>query len=100
MTGNWRDRAGTTFAAVEAPRVWTEGNALEVELAVPQSVRAQLATMGHKVVAVPTVAGVIRQKFQTSALYARGAGALWSETRTNTDRALFQSSWLTDSVSF
>jgi hypothetical protein len=59
---------GTTFAAVEAPRVWTEGNALEVELAVPQSVRAQLAAMGHKVVAVPTVAGVIRQKFQTSAL--------------------------------
>jgi hypothetical protein len=59
MTGNWRDRAGTTF----------------VELAVPQSVRAQLATMGHKVVAVPTVAGVIRQKFQTSALSMREAPA-------------------------
>ena len=27
--------------AVEAPRVWTEGNALEVELAVPDSVRAK-----------------------------------------------------------
>jgi gamma-glutamyltranspeptidase / glutathione hydrolase len=57
MTGNWRDRTGATFVAVEAPRVWTEGNALEVELAVPQSVRTQLATMGHEVVAVPTVAG-------------------------------------------
>ncbi|SDT30481.1 gamma-glutamyltransferase [Bradyrhizobium canariense] len=43
--------------AVEAPRVWTEGNALEVEQAVPQSVRKDLAAMGHHVVAVPTVAG-------------------------------------------
>jgi gamma-glutamyltranspeptidase/glutathione hydrolase len=43
--------------AVEAPRVWTEGNALEVELAVPDSVRTKLAAMGHKVLAVPTVAG-------------------------------------------
>jgi gamma-glutamyltranspeptidase/glutathione hydrolase len=43
--------------AVEAPRVWTEGNALEVELAVPVSVRATLTAMGHDVVAVPTVAG-------------------------------------------
>ncbi len=43
--------------AVEAPRIWTEGNALELELAVPNGVRAQLASMGHKLVAVPTVAG-------------------------------------------
>jgi gamma-glutamyltranspeptidase/glutathione hydrolase len=43
--------------AVEAPRVWTEGNALEVEQAVPDSVRAKLTSMGHKVQAVPTVAG-------------------------------------------
>jgi gamma-glutamyltranspeptidase/glutathione hydrolase len=43
--------------AVEAPRVWTEGNALEVEQAVPGDVRAKLASMGHKVQAVPTVAG-------------------------------------------
>jgi gamma-glutamyltranspeptidase/glutathione hydrolase len=42
---------------VEAPRVWTEGNALEVEQAVPESVRADLASMGHNVVAMPTVAG-------------------------------------------
>jgi hypothetical protein len=34
------------------------------------------------------------------ALNARGAGAFWLETRNNTDRALFQSSWLTDSVPF
>jgi gamma-glutamyltranspeptidase/glutathione hydrolase len=43
--------------AVEAPRVWTEGNALEVELAVPDRVRAALTSLGHKVLAVPTVAG-------------------------------------------
>ncbi|MGY3441454.1 MULTISPECIES: gamma-glutamyltransferase [unclassified Bradyrhizobium] len=43
--------------AVEAPRVWTEGNALEVEQAVPESIRAALAAKGHKVQVVPTVAG-------------------------------------------
>jgi len=43
--------------AVEAPRVWTEGNALEVEQAVPESVRAQLAAFGHKVQPVAIVAG-------------------------------------------
>jgi gamma-glutamyltranspeptidase / glutathione hydrolase len=43
--------------AVEAPRVWTEGNALEVEQAVPEEIRAKLTSMGHRVVAVSTVAG-------------------------------------------
>jgi gamma-glutamyltranspeptidase/glutathione hydrolase len=43
--------------AMEAPRVWTEGNALEVEQAVPDRVRAALVAKGHKVLAVPTVAG-------------------------------------------
>ena len=43
--------------AVEAPRVWTERNAIEVEQAVPDGVRTKLTSMGHEVVAVPTVAG-------------------------------------------
>jgi gamma-glutamyltranspeptidase/glutathione hydrolase len=43
--------------AVEAPRVWTEGNALEVEQTVPDNVRSALTAMGHRVVAMPTVAG-------------------------------------------
>ena len=51
------DHGMTLQEAVEAPRVWTEGNALEVEPAVPERVRAQLTAMGHKVVAAPTVAG-------------------------------------------
>ncbi|OKO81661.1 gamma-glutamyltransferase [Bradyrhizobium sp. NAS80.1] len=43
--------------AVEAPRVWTEGNALEVEQTVPESVRAKLAELGHNVLPVATIAG-------------------------------------------
>jgi gamma-glutamyltranspeptidase / glutathione hydrolase len=35
----------------------TEGNALEVEQAVPDSVRTKLTSFGHEVLAVPTVAG-------------------------------------------
>jgi gamma-glutamyltranspeptidase/glutathione hydrolase len=54
---NLIDHGMSLQEAVEAPRVWTEGNALEVEMAVPEDVRATLASMGHKVVAVPTVAG-------------------------------------------
>jgi gamma-glutamyltranspeptidase / glutathione hydrolase len=54
---NLIDHGMSLQEAVEAPRVWTEGNALEVETAVPDGVRAQLASMGHRVLAVPTVAG-------------------------------------------
>src|SRR5689334_7049121 len=54
---NLIDHGMTLQEAVEAPRVWTEGNALEVESTVPESVRAKLAAMGHKVAAVPTVGG-------------------------------------------
>ena len=54
---NLIDHGMSLQEAVEAPRVWTEGNALEVELAVPESVRAKLTSMGHKVQAMPTVAG-------------------------------------------
>jgi gamma-glutamyltranspeptidase/glutathione hydrolase len=54
---NLIDHGMSLQEAVEAPRVWTEGNALEVEQAVPDGVRASLMSMGHDVVAVPTVAG-------------------------------------------
>jgi gamma-glutamyltranspeptidase/glutathione hydrolase len=54
---NLIDHGMSLQEAVEAPRVWTEGNALEVEQAVPESVRASLAARGHRVQAVPTVAG-------------------------------------------
>jgi gamma-glutamyltranspeptidase/glutathione hydrolase len=54
---NLIDHGMSLQEAVEAPRVWTEGNALEVEQAVPDGVRTRLASLGHKVEAVSTVAG-------------------------------------------
>src|SRR5258707_15799554 len=54
---NLIDHGMSLQEAVEAPRVWTEGNALEVEQAVPEAVRAKLAAMGHHVQPMPTVAG-------------------------------------------
>jgi gamma-glutamyltranspeptidase/glutathione hydrolase len=54
---NLIDHGMSLQEAVEAPRIWTEGNALEVELAVPEAVRARLTSWGHKVAPVPTVAG-------------------------------------------
>src|SRR5450432_3784630 len=54
---NLIDHGMSLQEAVEAPRVWTEGNALEVERAVPEAVRGKLTAWGHKVAAVPTVAG-------------------------------------------
>jgi hypothetical protein len=43
--------------AVEAPRVWTQGQDLEVEEAIPPSVRQALMVRGHRVRAVTAVAG-------------------------------------------
>ena len=43
--------------AVEAPRLWTEGVALEVEHGIPPAVREGLAARGHDVQVMPTVAG-------------------------------------------
>src|SRR5450631_4272757 len=54
---NLIDHGMSLQEAVEAPRVWTEGNALEVEPTVPDDVRDRLRSMGHEVVAMPTVAG-------------------------------------------
>jgi gamma-glutamyltranspeptidase/glutathione hydrolase len=54
---NLIDHGMSLQEAVEAPRVWTQGQELEVEEAVPPAVRAGLAARGHQVVAVPHVAG-------------------------------------------
>ncbi len=51
------DHGMTLQEAVEAPRIWTQGQELEVETGVPQAVRSALATRGHDVVVVNTVAG-------------------------------------------
>jgi gamma-glutamyltranspeptidase/glutathione hydrolase len=54
---NLIDHGMSLQEAVEAPRVWTEGNALEVELAVPEEIREKLRSMGHDVVEMATVGG-------------------------------------------
>ena len=54
---NLIDHGMSLQEAVEAPRVWTEGNALEVELAVPESVRAELTSLGSQGAGDATVAG-------------------------------------------
>jgi len=54
---NLIDHGMSLQEAVEAPRVWTEGNALEVESTVPERVRADLTALGHEVMVAPTVAG-------------------------------------------
>jgi gamma-glutamyltranspeptidase / glutathione hydrolase len=54
---NLIDHGMSLQEAVEAPRVWTEGNALEVEQSVPETVRRQLHEFGHAVQPVATVAG-------------------------------------------
>lgn len=43
--------------AVEAPRVWTQGQALEVEAGIAEPVRTRLAAMGHDITVLPHVAG-------------------------------------------
>ena len=54
---NLIDHGMSLQEAVEAPRVWTEGNALEVEQTVPENVRAALASLGHEVLPVAAVGG-------------------------------------------
>jgi len=54
---NLIDHGMSLQEAVEAPRIWTQGQALEVEAGIAPAVREQLAAMGHEVVTLPHVAG-------------------------------------------
>jgi gamma-glutamyltranspeptidase/glutathione hydrolase len=54
---NLIDHGMSLQEAVEAPRIWTEGVALEVEGGIPEGVRAALSALGHDVHVMPTVAG-------------------------------------------
>lgn len=51
------DHGMTLQQAVEAPRIWTQGAALELEPAIPQAVGEALAAMGHQVKRVRTIGG-------------------------------------------
>ena len=54
---NLLDHGMPVQEAVEAPRIWTDGGALEMEPAFGEATRAALAAMGHAVLPVPHVAG-------------------------------------------
>ena len=47
----------TLQEAVEAPRVWTQGQALQVEQGIAEETRRQLRSMGHELEVVARVAG-------------------------------------------
>jgi gamma-glutamyltranspeptidase/glutathione hydrolase len=53
---NLIDHGMSVQEAVEAPRIWTQGHALEVEASVPGDVMQALRDMGHEVVPVGNVA--------------------------------------------
>ena len=57
--------------AVEAPRVWTQGQNLEVEGGIQPSVRAELEDRGHSVEAVAKVAGGMN-----GVMFDKGAGLI------------------------
>jgi len=54
---NVLDHGMTLQEAVEAPRVWTQGQNLELESAFPDSVSDSLASLGHPIDRVRAVAG-------------------------------------------
>ncbi len=54
---NLLDHGMDVQEAVEAPRIWTQGAALEVEPGIGHAIRAALATMGHAVQPVAVVGG-------------------------------------------
>jgi gamma-glutamyltranspeptidase/glutathione hydrolase len=54
---NLIDHRMTLQEAVEAPRIWSQGQELEMEQDIPAAVRDAVAARGHRVVAVPGVAG-------------------------------------------
>ena len=54
---NFIDHGMSPQEMVEAPRVWTQGQDLEIETRVPEAVRAAVAANGHPVLPVSTVGG-------------------------------------------
>jgi gamma-glutamyltranspeptidase/glutathione hydrolase len=54
---NLIDHGMTLQEAVEAPRIWSQGQELEMEQDIPAAIREAVAARSHRVVAVPAVAG-------------------------------------------
>ncbi len=51
------DHQMTAQEAVDAPRVWTQGQEVEIELGVPESVLSEVAAKGHRVIPVEAIGG-------------------------------------------
>lgn len=54
---NLIDHKMSAQETVEAPRVWTQGQDVEIEIGVPESVRSAVAAKGHRVTPVSTIGG-------------------------------------------
>ncbi|MGE4045481.1 MAG: gamma-glutamyltransferase [Acetobacteraceae bacterium] len=54
---NLIDHGMSVQEAVEAPRIWTQGNHLEIETGFPSTVFEAMRTRGHRVASVGNVAG-------------------------------------------
>jgi gamma-glutamyltranspeptidase/glutathione hydrolase len=54
---NLIDHRMSAQEAVEAPRVWTQGQDVEIEVGIPKSVRDAVAAKGHRVTPVTAVGG-------------------------------------------
>jgi gamma-glutamyltranspeptidase/glutathione hydrolase len=54
---NLIDHGMTLQQALEAPRIWTQGAALELEPAVPDAVAQALVARGHRIARVRTIGG-------------------------------------------
>ena len=54
---NLLDHGMTLQEAVEAPRIWTEGGAVEIEEAFPEEVASDLARRGHEIARMRRIGG-------------------------------------------
>ena len=51
------DHKMTAQEAVDAPRVWTQGQEAEIELGVPETVRSEVVAKGHRITPVEAIGG-------------------------------------------
>jgi gamma-glutamyltranspeptidase/glutathione hydrolase len=71
------DHGMTLQEAFEAPRIWTQGQALEVESGIAPAVQQELTARGHQLQVVPKIAGGMNGiMFDHTTKYIHGA-ACW-----------------------
>jgi gamma-glutamyltranspeptidase/glutathione hydrolase len=71
---NLIDHKMSAQAAVEAPRVWTQGQEVEIETGIAESVRVEVAAKGHRIVPVTAVGGGMNiVRFEAGAMLSGAA---------------------------